>query len=93
MTYTKPERIAAIRHLVALEAVRMGASLSDITAAHLAAEHAFKNEKRSAYAAVSHGVATLRRRLGHQWIEEQESTNPIKNSLDSFGSISDNKHI
>lgn len=64
MCYTNTERIDAIKKIVTLEAVRLGASLNDLMAAHIASEFAFTVGRKSAYASAAHGVATIKRRLG-----------------------------
>lgn len=75
MRYTNTERLNAIRELIALEAIRLGASLNDLVAAHTAAEFAFTVGKKSAYASVAHGVATIKRRLGLKQEEERHASN------------------
>lgn len=75
MRYTNTERLNAIRELIALEAIRLGASLNDLAAAHIAAEFAFTFEKKSAYASAAHGVATIKRRLGLKQEEKRYASN------------------
>ena len=62
--YTNEERLRAIRELLVVEGVRLGAGWSDIIAGSLAAESAFNIGNKSAYASLCAGIETIKRRMG-----------------------------